>query len=368
MAINQMLELNKMEIISRYKAGESTLSIAKDFHCNHGSVWLLLNNNGVELRKRQNYGTTTKNKDKIIRLFNEGASCYKIAKQFKISRTTLVKFLNNNGYDTSRYSTNTKSIKLKDRADEVIEMYVHQKKSGLQISKELGYTQPNINKLLHDNGIETPQEKYTVDEHFFDTLDNEINCYVFGLWLADGCVDTGGKLRLQMTDRDIIERIKAEMNYEGPIYDMKPREAHHKHQYCLSINRKTLADQLIDKGCPPAKSLILDFPTKFNIHCLRHLIRGYFDGDGSISSNLHNVALVGTENFCQGLSTILGLMNINHTIYERWKNRKTTTRQLFINKKDSQIKFLDWIYQNSTIHLSRKYSLYTDLVSKYRGL
>lgn len=206
---------------------------------------------------------------------------------------------------------------------------------------------------------------YTVDETFFDELDSEVKNYVFGLWLADGCVDTNGRLRLQMADLDIIEIVKEEVKYSGPLRIINPPKPHHKIQYCLDINRYRLAKSLIDRGCPPNKSLILEFPT-INEQFLKHMIRGYFDGDGSISTNLHNVSIVGTLNFCTTLSNILNDMNIDNVIYQR-RGKESTTRQLFIKGQDNQYKFLKWIYKDATIYLERKYELYQQIIMKRIG-
>ena len=44
-------------------------------------------------------------------------------------------------------------------------------------------------------------------------------------------------------------------------------------------------NDLIKQGCVPNKSLILTFPNKHQVpkNLINHFIRGYFDGDGSIS-------------------------------------------------------------------------------------
>lgn len=44
-------------------------------------------------------------------------------------------------------------------------------------------------------------------------------------------------------------------------------------------------EDLIKQGCIPNKSLVLTFPNKHQVpeNLINHFIRGYFDGDGSIS-------------------------------------------------------------------------------------
>ena len=51
------------------------------------------------------------------------------------------------------------------------------------------------------------------------------------------------------------------------------------------VNSPHLINTLISYGCTPKKSLTLKFPDISifkNMDLIRHFIRGYFDGDGSV--------------------------------------------------------------------------------------
>lgn len=55
--------------------------------------------------------------------------------------------------------------------------------------------------------------------------------------------------------------------------------------YCRLVHdSRELALDLKNKGCYQGKSLTLTFPSKDIVpeHLIRHFIRGYFDGDGSV--------------------------------------------------------------------------------------
>ena len=58
----------------------------------------------------------------------------------------------------------------------------------------------------------------------------------------------------------------------------------------LKISNKHIGNSLINKGCIPKKSLILEFPNLSQVpkFLIRHFIRGYFDGDGCICNQLNN--------------------------------------------------------------------------------
>lgn len=76
-------------------------------------------------------------------------------------------------------------------------------------------------------------------------------------------------------------------------------------QVIQSLRSQKTVNDLKRLGCTEQKSLNLTFPTKEQVppHLLHHFIRGYFDGDGSISlyNNDYHVSIVGTESFIKSL-------------------------------------------------------------------
>ena len=72
-------------------------------------------------------------------------------------------------------------------------------------------------------------------------------------------------------------------------------------------------NRLIELGCVPQKSLILRFPslTIFSsVNLIRHFVRGYVDGDGSLSYTTTGrlvIYIIGTKEF---LSKIISLFSI----------------------------------------------------------
>jgi len=138
------------------------------------------------------------------------------------------------------------------------------------------------------------------------------------------------------------------------------------------VANKHLWETLNAYGCTPRKSLTLKFPKKEIFKdegLIRHFIRGYFDGDGCISRHLCKhivsplVSILGTSEF---LNSIEIYSNIYGSILKdkRWKNNTK-----YINfKKPEAIKFINYIYNNSTIYLDRKYKLYQFFKNGSRSL
>lgn len=126
------------------------------------------------------------------------------------------------------------------------------------------------------------------------------------------------------------------------------------------INNKHIWQQLNSLGCVPQKSLILKFPI-ISEKLQRHFIRGYFDGDGSLGiyETKYNpkiqCSLLGTKDM---LDKILTLSNIDINLRRDKRHSEYTYEFELVSTK--AITFLNYIYKDSTIYLTRKYKKYLD--------
>lgn len=363
MTMRSILENRKDYIIQQVKDGKSYAALAREFGCNSGTIWYFLKDHNVKSKYKQspNYGKKYEYKDLVIKLFQEdNRSVCSISKEIGISNGVVNKWLHEWGYDTSKgFTVDPNKPLLKDRLDEVLILH-QQGWSQSQIGQELGYSGGQISRLLSKNNIKAhPQAKYHVDEKYFDIIDNEYKAYILGWLYSDGSVGYEGKIRiaLQEEDKPILEWMKKELKYDGPLYYKKPRPTSPKPQWELCINRKKLADKIIALGCIPSKSMTLTFPTLDMVpnKFLSAFVRGYFEGDGSI--NKKYMAIVGTMEFIYTLKQKLPCDITN--IYQRYKDRdpKDSSHQLFVCRKKDCQKFAKWLYADATIYLTRKYDI-----------
>lgn len=361
MTISQNLDYRKDEIIQRIKSGESTNSIAKDFKCNPGTIWYFLKARNISptITRSKVYGQEDEYKDIVLQLADQNISAYKIGKQLNISKHTILRWLKKWGRDSSQKCKTNYNDLLKDKTDLVIELH----KQGLscnEIGKRLNHSGSSVLTLLHSNGYDVSgnKYKYSVDEKFFESIDNEEKAYILGWMYSDGNVTPQGLMRicLHHQDEEILQEIKSIMQYSGPLL-YKPARNTSARQVELGISRKKIVDDLINLGCVPNKSLILKFPTEKQVpkHLCRHFVRGYFDGDGHVSN--HNVNITSSYFFCKSLNDVLPCKSTN--IYQRYKDRlpEDSAYQLHIGTDSEIIKFLQWIYTNATIYLQRKYNV-----------
>lgn len=208
-----------------------------------------------------------------------------------------------------------------------------------------------------------------VDHSYF----KRINCnmfYTLGLMFADGCIRRDRKgckiisLSLNINDIDIIEKVKDDMCLHKDICISMDKRYENKGQAVITIYSEEIYDDMVSFGCIERKSLVLEFPNINNPY-LKHFIRGYFDGDGSvfITRGSLNVSFTsGSFNFLEGLIyNINKELDIKAKIYS--KSSKNTC--YFINYRgDNAIRLCGWLYDDAKIFMDRKYKKYKSFIKE----
>lgn len=221
--------------------------------------------------------------------------------------------------------------------------------------------------------------KYTCNNKFFEDINSEEKAYWFGFIMADGCIITNhSKLRLQIKlsskDKTHLEKFNESIEGNYPIQTYKNQGGFSNTDSFnsrITIRYHDMCHHLIDHGCVQNKSLILTFPN-LQEDLVRHFIRGYFDGDGSIFINNYKnrgvqytrpgINICGTKEFLEIMSKHLGYPQC---IYK--EKRRTTNSysyKLYGNKRI--IPILEYLYKNSSVHLDRKYVIAENIVHKYK--
>lgn len=241
-------------------------------------------------------------------------------------------------------------------------------KSLTQLQKKYGVKRQTIAKWLKDLGYEVvnQQNRLRADEHVFDVIDTEEKAYWLGFMYADGNISSEGhrlEMNLSVADIDHMEKFRKFLKLETEIkVDSQSDPGRFKCR--LSIRNKNLWQQLNDKGCVPAKSLILTFPKEeifANKNLIYDFIRGYCDGDGCLmfhdrkNTKICAITFVGTPDFLKGMEAFLDIKgNIRNKSSKGWENKAYEIR--YSGVKARQIARL--LYENSNVYLERKYKIY----------
>lgn len=209
--------------------------------------------------------------------------------------------------------------------------------------------------------------KYTVDEHYFEKVDTQEKAYILGFLYADGYnYEKRGRVKLTLAkkDVDILHKIKECFKTNRPLYSIENKDG--CYEELIFVNVK-ISDDLRKLGMVQAKTHILTFPDFLQEELIRHFIRGYFDGDGCLTGSYNkrcttyfswNVSIIGTTTFLDTIGKILkNKIDVNHNLTTRHKN-SPNIKTLMFKGKNQISRFLDWIYEDSTIHLDRKYGYY----------
>lgn len=107
------------------------------------------------------------------------------------------------------------------------------------------------------------------------------------------------------------------------------------------------------------KSLILTFSQWLDSNLYFDFIRGYFDGDGHISTKECRISLVGTQSFCEEIAIILNtILGIHCSIFLCHGNSETSIRALQVAGRNQVKTFLDSLYLNANLYIPRKYNQY----------
>lgn len=129
------------------------------------------------------------------------------------------------------------------------------------------------------------RRKKSVDDTYFSNIDTVNKAWMMGFIAADGTIrknENAIKIGLSTVDREILEKIKAEIKIERPIYDSVTQNGFAISELCWSSYQQK--QDLSKYGIVNNKTYLPIYLPNFNNHELTlAFILGYFDGDGSFS-------------------------------------------------------------------------------------
>ena len=165
-------------------------------------------------------------------------------------------------------------------------LYFEQMKTVKEIAEIFGVSRVGLYKWLHRQKPDLSADlqrrgkrvKYGLNDAFFDTWNPEM-AYVLGVLATDGNV-VKYRVQLNSVDLELVQKVRNFIGRTYPIREVLPRGFSRKTQYSLSISSVKLARKLTELGVGPTKSLTLTFPD-IPEECVRHFLRGCWDGDGS---------------------------------------------------------------------------------------
>lgn len=165
----------------------------------------------------------------------------------------------------------------------------------IKTGQPFGLSQGKVKKILQKNGIKirsfsqaaikSNKNRSIGINHFYFDEESSNMAYILGLWASDGTVRKDSnemKLTLQENDSEILEKIAQELEYKGSIKHYITKTGYKN--ATLTFTSERIKKKFTEYGIIPQKTFHFVFPIHLEKKYWIDFIRGYFDGDGTIST------------------------------------------------------------------------------------
>lgn len=310
--------------------------------------------------------------EQLIKDFQEGKSYDYLCKTYHHKFKTIKKILLENNIDISKrdrknYKTDKKITE--EEINLICKIYL-QGKSLNYLSKMFDISVEKIRKIIKKNNIKIRQisnKKYYLNEDYFDNL-TENGAYILGFLAADGWIKKEGNLvdlTLSSVDKEILEKIKEEIQLERPLRTFIDSQGREKTS--LTFSSQKIREIFKNYNLIPRKTFLLKNLPNLSKKLLIHYIRGYFDGDGSIFYNSNKRALWTIYSVNRSfLEDIILFLKKNYNIdpVNIYEDKRKQNIIYFFNyaKKESLKKIYEAIYNDKNLlKLERKFIIFSNI-------
>ncbi|WP_252241538.1 hypothetical protein [Clostridium sp. ZBS18] len=303
-------------------------------------------------------------------LYNQGLAPKEIGKRLKISVTRFRSWLKDKGYDTGYDCLPLYKLGM--------EMYMTgEEKSTEKIAKKFKISRKRFADWMKLQGvvITNSSKTHSFDEDYFEKIDTEDKAYWLGFIYADGCIceqKRNNKVKsmvleigLQINDKTHLDKFNKSINGDCKITHKTNKLKNKEFESCrITVNSVKICRDLINLGCTPRKSLTLQFPKENQVpkNLIKHFLRGYIDGDGSImlsTNGRHSrLSILGTKDFLTDMQFRMGWKS--NKIYCSGSNGKAYSLEY---SGTYTLDYLKNLYENSTIYLDRKYKKFKEIIA-----
>lgn len=263
----------------------------------------------------------------------------------------------------------------------------YQNKSVLQIAKDVGISKQSMLKwfkkfdisrrqgeLAHTKGV------YSQNNNYFQVIDSAEKAYWLGFIMADGNITVSKsnsykfQLNISTKDKDHIYKFADHIQYTRKIVEYEVKSGFNEEQYSLvtlKVDNKIFCENLIAHGIIPQKTGHERIPN-IDQKYLIDFIRGYFDGDGSISffyrKDKPNTMCASIKIVCANKDFLIDLREVisqQCDITFSPKSLQHTINKissLEISSIQSIVKFFNTVYYDNCLKLSRKYEKFIPIL------
>lgn len=311
--------------------------------------------------------------DDICIKYKSGQSSKTLSKEYGCGYRAIIKLLKNNDV-CIRSGRFEKSVS--DDEESMIQALYKQGLSQKSIGDKLGYSQTVIGKYLAKSGckIRTIKDydtrRYSWNENYFDSINTPNKAYWIGWIISDGYVNEKQNsiiLKLNEKDKEILESLNAEVSSDRPVLHRKISNGGSRDQVVLTLNSPHAINIMRSYGLVSPKTFTVKFPDYIPEKFVCHFIRGVWDGDGtcrtisrSIGNRLSSVNVVGTQDLLLGIKNRFDMLGLFSNIKD--ENYKNNIRRLIMNRRDQIIILRNYLYPDGDyLYLQRKHDKFFEL-------
>lgn len=220
-----------------------------------------------------------------------------------------------------------------------------------------GYTRDNL--PLHTGRVDFNRSAF-----FTNTADK---WYWIGFLMADGNIYRN-EIRLKLGERDLTHLQRyctfLDVSFDQIKYETSDHESYKRpHTTCkVVVCGKEIVEYLATLNLVPQKSMKEIPPSSIPTEFKRDFIRGYFDGDGCIRSNLAAIGIVGSQMMLTWIrDTLVTELDVTPSCVKRQKGDLFQVG--WFNIADMAL-ITDYMYYESETYLDRKFYLYNELLGR----
>ena len=312
-------------------------------------------------------------RDKYI---NNKQSLMSLAREYNCDRQTIRRLLTEHNIPIRDVKKQNSVEVSKEIQEQVIYNYTVLKKGLIPSGKPFNLSQRVVKTILQNNGIyirnyvesKDNLRKYNINDNYFKTQSHNM-AYILGLIAADGNIsskENGIFIALKETDKEILEKINNELGNTRPIKIYERADEYEKTAK-LSFWSSTIKKDLSHYGLNPNKTFNIEPPYFLLPEYHISYIRGYFDGDGSISLCNYTPAFRISGASKKIISWIKDCFSIQYNIYTNLrieKEKLSENRDWYVLDYygDRARQIYNILYIKDSLYMERKYQKFSSLM------
>lgn len=330
-----------------------------------------MNLNNINIISAPRMGLTSEQVKQILEEYYSGKSASEIEQKWGLKSRTV---------DYFRKKMKLQKYENPKKSDEYVAKAVGDHVNGMllkDVCKKYNLSNATIYKYMKSHNIEYKNEhgrKNKFNQDYFESIDTEHKAYWLGFIYADGTVfNTGSgntktnRLQINISNKDVELLIAFcnDIEYDKTkIKTYEPKGTYSTNLMSrLAINSIKLCSDLAKWGVHPNKTGTLTNLPNISKELMPHFIRGFFDGDGCITTG-PQFSLIGDYNFLYNIQTVLiESCKVNRTKLLNYPNKNVDIYDLVYGGKNNCKKIYPYLYTNATIFLKRKHDKFITLIS-----